>query len=89
MVRVVKKGLLLVLLLVAFVVGTQNPNLVEVNFIIASAEMPLATLLSLCLFTGILVGLLFNFLSLIRLKQKNGQLHKANNLLLTKNQSQS
>ncbi|WP_328284242.1 LapA family protein [Pseudoalteromonas sp. SMS1] len=77
------------LLLVAFVVGTQNPNLVQVNFIVASAKMPLATLLSICLFTGILVGLLFNLTTLVRLKQKNRQLHKANNLLLTKNQSQS
>lgn len=89
MVRVVKKGLLLVLLLVAFVVGTQNPNVVEVNFIVASAEMPLATLLSLCLFSGIILGVLFNLSSIVRLKQKNRQLHKTNNLLLNKDQSQS
>ncbi|KID57195.1 hypothetical protein JF50_08145 [Pseudoalteromonas luteoviolacea] len=87
MVRVLKKGLLLVLLLVAFVVGTQNPNVVEVNFIVASAEMPLATLLSLCLFSGILLGVLFNLASIVRLKQKNHQLHKTNNLLLNKDQS--
>ncbi|WP_063367491.1 LapA family protein [Pseudoalteromonas luteoviolacea] len=87
MVRVLKKGLLLVLLLVAFVVGTQNPNVVEVNFIVASAEMPLATLLSLCLFSGILLGVLFNLASIVRLKQKNNQLHKTNNLLLNKDQS--
>ncbi|KZN64915.1 hypothetical protein N473_14080 [Pseudoalteromonas luteoviolacea CPMOR-1] len=75
------------LLLVAFVVGTQNPNVVEVNFIVASAEMPLATLLSLCLFSGILLGVLFNLASIVRLKQKNNQLHKTNNLLLNKDQS--
>ncbi|KZN56523.1 hypothetical protein N476_00160 [Pseudoalteromonas luteoviolacea H33] len=78
----------MVLLLVAFVVGTQNPNVVEVNFIVASAEMPLATLLSLCLFSGIILGVLFNLSSLVRLKQKNRQLHKTNNLLLNKDQSQ-
>ncbi|WP_349774890.1 LapA family protein [Pseudoalteromonas obscura] len=75
------------LLLVAFVVGTQNPNVVEVNFIVASAEMPLATLLSLCLFTGIILGVLFNLGSIVRLKRKNSQLHKTNNLLLNKDQS--
>ncbi|WP_230851914.1 LapA family protein [Pseudoalteromonas luteoviolacea] len=51
--------------------------------------MPLATLLSLCLFSGILLGVLFNLASIVRLKQKNHQLHKTNNLLLNKDQSKS
>ncbi|MCG7547617.1 LapA family protein [Pseudoalteromonas sp. Of7M-16] len=50
--------------------------------------MPLATLLSLCLFTGIILGVLFNLGSIVRLKRKNSQLHKTNNLLLNKDQSQ-
>ncbi|MCF6439443.1 LapA family protein [Pseudoalteromonas luteoviolacea] len=50
--------------------------------------MPLATLISLCLFSGIILGVLFNLSSLVRLKQKNRQLHKTNNLLLNKDQSQ-
>ncbi|WP_241651592.1 LapA family protein [Pseudoalteromonas sp. PS5] len=76
MVAVLKKGLAVVAILIAFLVGTQNPQVVGVNFVIASAELPLATLMSICLAFGIMIGLLVTAPVLSKLKWQNHRLKK-------------
>lgn len=81
MVAVLKKGLAVVAILIAFLVGTQNPQVVGVNFVIASAELPLATLMSICLAFGIMIGLLVTAPVLSKLKWQNHRLKKSNSKL--------
>ncbi|RZG16052.1 LapA family protein [Pseudoalteromonas sp. CO342X] len=81
MVAVLKKGLAVVAILIAFLVGTQNPQVINVNFVIASAELPLATLMSICLALGIIIGLLVTASVLSKLKWQNHRLKKSNSKL--------
>merc|ERR1712098_57825 len=69
-------GLAVVAILIAFLVGTQNPQVVNVNFVIASAELPLATLMSICLALGIIIGLLVTASVLSKLKWPTPRLKK-------------
>ena len=81
MVAVLKKGLAIVAVLIAFLVGTQNPQMVDVSFIIASTELPLATLMSICFALGLIVGLLVTASVFSRLKWQNHRLKKNNSKL--------
>ncbi|WP_440056058.1 lipopolysaccharide assembly protein LapA domain-containing protein [Pseudoalteromonas sp. T1lg65] len=81
MVAVFKKGLVVVAIIIAFVIGTQNPQVVNVNFIIASTELPLATVLSLCLALGVVIGLLSAAAIFSKLKWQNYRLKKSNTKL--------
>ncbi|MCF6434029.1 MULTISPECIES: lipopolysaccharide assembly protein LapA domain-containing protein [Pseudoalteromonas] len=78
MIRVAKKGLALVFILLAFVVGTQNPNLVDVNYIIASSTLPLSTLMSVCFIVGVFVGCVVSVSVFSKLKWQNYRLKKSN-----------
>ncbi|RJE77215.1 DUF1049 domain-containing protein [Pseudoalteromonas citrea] len=81
MVKVVKKGFILALILLAFVIGTQNPEVVNVNYLIATSEIPLATLMSICFFIGVLVGCIVSVKVFSQLKWQNYRLRKTNRQL--------
>lgn len=64
----------LILLGLAFAVGNAKP--VEVNYFLATREMPLALTLVLALVFGALIGLLFSLTMMIRLKSETLRLRK-------------
>ncbi|WP_105168321.1 lipopolysaccharide assembly protein LapA domain-containing protein [Pseudoalteromonas sp. T1lg23B] len=78
MIKVAKKGLALVFILLAFVIGTQNPNLVDVNYIVASSTLPLSTLMSVCFVVGVFVGCVVSVSVFSKLKWQNYRLKKKN-----------
>jgi putative membrane protein len=81
LVKLVKKGFILVLILLAFVIGTQNPEVVGVNYLIATSEIPLATLMSICFFIGVVVGCIVSIKVFSQLKWQNYRLRKTNRQL--------
>lgn len=66
--------LVLVLLGLAFAVGNAKP--VEVNYFLATRELPLAMTLVLALVLGALIGLLFSLTMMIRLKRETLRLRR-------------
>lgn len=76
MVKIAKKGLLLVLIVLAFVIGLQNPSEVKVNYILASSTLPLATVLAITFVIGLLIGCLIGTASFSKLKWQNYRLNK-------------
>jgi len=68
LVKTVKKGLLLILILLAFVLGSQNPVEVKVNYILASSTLPLATILAITLMIGLIIGCLLGTVSSLNTK---------------------
>lgn len=76
MVKIAKKGLLLVLIVLAFVIGTQNPIEVQVNYILASSTLPLATILAITFIIGLLIGCLIGTASVSKLKWQNYRLNR-------------
>jgi putative membrane protein len=78
LIQVVRKGLFLVLVIIAFVLGTQNPALVRVDYIIASSEVPLASLMSLCVVFGLVLGLLLSIGKITQLNRRIRQQQRVN-----------
>ena len=64
----------LVLLGLAFAVGNAKP--VEVNYFLATRELPLAMTLVLALVFGALIGLLFSLTMMVRLKRETLRLRR-------------
>ncbi len=60
--------IILVLLAVAFVIGSQNEGMVTVNYLIAQANIRLSTLIAISLSIGVIVGILIMLASWLRLK---------------------
>jgi putative membrane protein len=83
LIKVVQKGLALVLVLLAFVIGTQNPNLVNVNYIVASSTLPLSTLMSVCFIIGVFIGCVVSVAVFSKLKWQNYRLKKSNRQMTT------
>jgi putative membrane protein len=81
LIGVVKKGLALVFILLAFVIGTQNPEVVNVNYIVASSTLPLSTLMSVCFAIGVLLGSVLSIAVFSKLKLQNYRLKKNNRQL--------
>ena len=81
MVKFAKKGLLLVLIVLAFVIGSQNPSEIQVNYILASSTLPLATILSITFVIGLLIGCLIGTISFSKLKWQNYRLNKKDKLI--------
>ena len=54
--------LMLMLLLVAFIFGSQNDQMISLNYLIARAEMSVAAAVSLFTTIGFVLGLLFALL---------------------------
>jgi putative membrane protein len=63
-------------LISAFVLGSQNPQLVQVNYIIASNTLPLAVIISICFLLGVLIGCFISFKLFSQLKWQNYRLKK-------------
>ncbi|MBB1354459.1 lipopolysaccharide assembly protein LapA domain-containing protein, partial [Pseudoalteromonas sp. SR45-5] len=61
MFKVLKIILVALCLISAFVLGSQNPQLVQVNYIIASNTLPLAVIISICFLLGVLIGCFISF----------------------------
>ncbi|MBQ4832376.1 LapA family protein [Pseudoalteromonas sp. MMG010] len=76
MFRVLKFILVAICLICAFVLGSQNPQLTQVNYIIASSTLPLAVIISLCFLVGVAIGCLLSFKMFSQLKWQNYQLKK-------------
>ncbi|MBQ4864046.1 LapA family protein [Pseudoalteromonas sp. MMG013] len=81
MVKVVQKGFVLAFIILAFVIGTQNPEVVNVNYLIATSQLPLATLMSVCFFIGVLIGCMVSVKVFSQLKWQNYRLKKSNRQL--------
>lgn len=56
--------------------GSQNPQLVQINYIIASNTLPLAVVISICFLLGVLVGCFISFTVFSQLKWQNYRLKK-------------
>lgn len=86
MVKIAKKGFLLLFILLAFVIGSQNPTLTSVNYIVASSTLPLATILAITFFIGALIGCLVGISLMSKLKWQNYRLNKLNKSLANNNE---
>ncbi|WP_342455409.1 LapA family protein [Pseudoalteromonas sp. G4] len=69
------------MLFILFVLGAQNPHLVKINFIIASAEIPLAFIISICCALGLFLGIALSTILLSKAKLQNRQLRRQNQKL--------
>ncbi|KTD98277.1 LapA family protein [Pseudoalteromonas sp. CR1] len=76
MFKVLKIILVALCLISAFVLGSQNPQLVQVNYIIASNTLPLAVIISICFLLGVLIGFFISFKLFSQLKWQNYRLKK-------------
>lgn len=59
---------ILLLLTIAFVVGSQNETQISVNYLIAQAELRISTLIAITLSLGVLVGVLIMLGSWLHLR---------------------
>lgn len=59
---------ILVLLTIAFVIGSQNEALITVNYLIAQANLRVSTLIAITLSIGVAIGILIMLVSWLRLR---------------------
>lgn len=76
MFKVLKIILVALCLISAFVLGSQNPQLVQINYIIASNTLPLAVIISICFLLGVVIGCFVSFKLFSQLKWQNYRLKK-------------
>jgi len=81
--RVVKILSLLSFLFLAFVLGSQNPQLIKINYILASAKLPLAVVISICFIVGVAAGTFISFKLFTTLKWQNFRLKSSNKKLIS------
>tara|TARA_B110000196_G_C21043696_1_gene613768 strand:+ start:112 stop:393 length:282 start_codon:yes stop_codon:yes gene_type:complete len=74
--KVLKIILVAFFLICAFVLGSQNPQLVQINYIIASNTLPLAVIISICFLIGVVIGCFISFKIFSKLKWQNYRLKK-------------
>ncbi|WP_462158446.1 lipopolysaccharide assembly protein LapA domain-containing protein [Pseudoalteromonas sp. GB56] len=79
--KVIKIILFVLCVFIAFVLGSQNPQFVQVNYLIASANIPLAALMSVCFVIGLLFGCFVSVRLFSTLKWQNYRLQKRNEQL--------
>ncbi|ART81430.1 hypothetical protein CBP31_01270 [Oceanisphaera profunda] len=68
--------ILAILFAVGITLGTQNDQLVQVNYLLAQGEYRLSSLLAVIFVAGFVIGWLVFSLVLLRLKMNNKGLHK-------------
>ncbi|MBT0586351.1 lipopolysaccharide assembly protein LapA domain-containing protein [Alteromonas oceanisediminis] len=68
--------LVLLLLIIGVVVGSQNDQMVTVNYLVAQASMRLSTLMAIVLSMGVALGLLTMASSWLALRVKLGVLRQ-------------
>jgi len=61
---------ILVLLTLAFVIGTQNETQITVNYLVAQASIRLSTLIAITLTLGVIIGLLIMSASWLRIRMQ-------------------
>ncbi|MCK8094353.1 LapA family protein [Pseudoalteromonas sp. 1CM17D] len=76
MFKVLKIILVVLCLFCAFLLGSQNPQLVKINYIIASNTLPLAVIISICFILGVIIGCFISFKLFSKLKWQNYRLKK-------------
>ncbi|BED89051.1 hypothetical protein PspMM1_15190 [Pseudoalteromonas sp. MM1] len=76
MFKVLKIILVVLCLFCAFLLGSQNPQLVQINYIIASNTLPLAVIISTCFILGVIIGCFISFKLFSKLKWQNYRLKK-------------
>ncbi|WP_417655158.1 lipopolysaccharide assembly protein LapA domain-containing protein [Pseudoalteromonas atlantica] len=76
MFKVLKIILVVLCLFFAFLLGSQNPQLVQINYIIASNTLPLAVIISICFILGVIIGCFISFKLFSKLKWQNYRLKK-------------
>ncbi|MCW8092400.1 LapA family protein [Alteromonas sp. ASW11-130] len=60
--------LILVLLTLAFAIGSQNEAVIAVNYLIAQSEMRVSTLIAVSVAVGVVIGLLLMLVSWLALR---------------------
>lgn len=68
--------ILAILFAVGITLGTQNDQLVHVNYLVAQGEYRLSTLLAIVFAAGFLIGWIVFGIVLLRLRIKNSRLRK-------------
>lgn len=81
MVKLIKVILIILCIFIAFVLGSQNPQIVQINYIVASQLMPLAAVMSICFIIGLLFGCFVSFKMFSKLKWQNYRLKQNNHKL--------
>lgn len=84
MFRITKVLCIATILVLAFLLGTQNPQVVTLNYIVASSNIPLAVVISIAFSIGIIVGILISFKVFTSLKWHNYRLKRKNKLSVLK-----
>jgi len=74
--KVLKIILVALCLISAFVLGSQNPQLVQINYIIASNTLSLFVIIIICFFLGVVIGCFVSFKLFSQLKWQNYRLKK-------------
>lgn len=69
--RIVGVLLLLMLIIVGIAFTALNAQVVEINYLIGSKQLPLAAILLVCLILGVFLSTLIMGFSLVKLKAKN------------------
>ncbi len=64
---------LFIFLAIAFVFGTQNEQIIELNYIIARSELPIAQAVSIFTFIGFVIGVLTMTLVMLTRKIKRSK----------------
>lgn len=72
----------LLTLILGVIVGSQNQQLIKVNYLIAETQMPLSTLMSIMMAVGIFISLLICCQYLLRLKWRLNRLQRQQKKLI-------
>lgn len=68
--------LFVILLIIALIVGAQNEQIVEVNYLLARQQLTVSALMAILLFSGFVLGMLAFSVVWFKLKWQNNQLQK-------------
>ncbi|WP_218354944.1 LapA family protein [Alteromonas lipotrueiana] len=60
--------IIVVLLVLAFAIGSQNESVISVNYLIAQAQMRVSTLIAIALMIGVTIGFLIMLTSWLSLR---------------------
>ncbi|AXT32610.1 MAG: LapA family protein [Pseudoalteromonas tunicata] len=80
MFKLIKQIFILLIIVVAFLIGAQNPQIVTLNYVIASITMPQAMVISLSFSVGLIAGCIISFKVFTSLKWHNYRLKRQTRL---------
>lgn len=60
--------MIVLLLAVAFAIGSQNESIISVNYLLAQAKIRISTLIAISLFIGVVIGVLIMLASWLSLR---------------------